>query len=178
MLAHASNLCDSVPQDVQPLGPTRFAHLKFWVIISTAPCSIAVSMRYLLLFLCTLFQMNSITDQRQRRASPLGLSSSSHHSIRARQTLDSIYQIIITNIMSIAYGPESQRVTCPSCSALIKTVTHDKAGLLTYLVCACICFTVVGVLGCCLIPFCCRGCKDIEHYCPNCRSYLGVYKRI
>lgn len=34
------------------------------------------------------------------------------------------------------------------------------------------------VFGCCFVPFCVYECQDIEHFCPNCRRILGVYRRI
>ena len=33
-------------------------------------------------------------------------------------------------------------------------------------------------LGCCLIPFCLDGCKDVIHSCPNCHARLGSYRRM
>ncbi|KAK2553668.1 Lipopolysaccharide-induced tumor necrosis factor-alpha factor-like protein [Acropora cervicornis] len=32
--------------------------------------------------------------------------------------------------------------------------------------------------GCCLIPFCLDGCKDVIHSCPNCHSRLGCFRRM
>lgn len=34
------------------------------------------------------------------------------------------------------------------------------------------------VLGCCFVPFCVYECQDVEHFCPNCRRILGVFRRI
>lgn len=34
------------------------------------------------------------------------------------------------------------------------------------------------VFGCCFVPFCVYELQDIEHFCPNCRRILGVYRRI
>ncbi|CAH0546768.1 unnamed protein product [Brassicogethes aeneus] len=31
--------------------------------------------------------------------------------------------------------------------------------------------------GCCLIPCFMEKCRNVDHICPNCRSYLGTYKR-
>lgn len=34
------------------------------------------------------------------------------------------------------------------------------------------------VFGCCFVPFCVYECQDVEHFCPNCRRLLGVFRRI
>ena len=34
-----------------------------------------------------------------------------------------------------------------------------------------------GFLGCCLLPFCIDGLKDVEHMCPNCGKVCGVCRR-
>lgn len=33
-------------------------------------------------------------------------------------------------------------------------------------------------LGCCLIPFCINGAKDVVHSCPNCQRMVGRYTRM
>lgn len=32
-------------------------------------------------------------------------------------------------------------------------------------------------LGCCLIPCCIDECMDVHHNCPNCKAYLGRFRR-
>jgi len=32
--------------------------------------------------------------------------------------------------------------------------------------------------GCCLIPLCVDGLKDVDHICPNCNYTVGKYKRL
>ena len=34
------------------------------------------------------------------------------------------------------------------------------------------------VIGCCFIPFCIDDMKDVTHTCPNCRTVLGIYRRL
>lgn len=50
-------------------------------------------------------------------------------------------------------------------------------GMLTWLAVGGIAF-FGGIFGCCLIPFCIDGCKDVEHVCPNCKAVVGVYRRM
>lgn len=75
------------------------------------------------------------------------------------------------------FGPYPMRVICPICNAHIMTETHSTPGLLTYVLSGALCF-LAGYLLCCLIPWCVRECKDIEHRCPSCQHKLGLFKRI
>lgn len=69
------------------------------------------------------------------------------------------------------------RTTCPQCRADILTATYYETGTMTWLVAGILCF--VGLfMGCCLIPFCIDGCKDVVHSCPSCRCTLGRYNRM
>uniref|UniRef100_A0A914DYP4 LITAF domain-containing protein n=1 Tax=Acrobeloides nanus TaxID=290746 RepID=A0A914DYP4_9BILA len=76
-----------------------------------------------------------------------------------------------------SFGPKSIQMTCPHCHQQVVTRVKYNPGLLTWLlVGGCIVFGFW--LGCCLIPLCIDDCQDVEHFCPNCKSYLGQYKRI
>ncbi|CAG9802928.1 unnamed protein product [Chironomus riparius] len=72
-------------------------------------------------------------------------------------------------------GPNPQAMTCPVCQAQIMTDVSDKAIAKTHGFAILIC-CLGGVLGCCLIPYCCSSCQGQEHACPNCRHSLGFYK--
>ncbi|XP_013883170.1 cell death-inducing p53-target protein 1 homolog [Austrofundulus limnaeus] len=67
------------------------------------------------------------------------------------------------------------QMLCPHCQNNVVTKISYKAGALTWIIC--------GVLGvflcwpCCLIPFCVKSCKDVEHSCPTCNQVLHIYKR-
>ncbi|XP_077173029.1 lipopolysaccharide-induced tumor necrosis factor-alpha factor homolog [Paroedura picta] len=66
---------------------------------------------------------------------------------------------------------------CPCCRQIITTEVTFRVGTLNYAVCSCLC--VVGCcLGCCLVPFFCKCCKDVDHYCPCCGYHIYRYKRI
>ncbi|VDL20005.1 unnamed protein product [Hymenolepis diminuta] len=71
----------------------------------------------------------------------------------------------------------SQQMVCPRCNRVVMSKTDSKVGTVTWLA-SCLIFFLGGPLLCCLIPFCCRKCKNIEHKCPNCGAELGLFKRI
>ena len=68
-------------------------------------------------------------------------------------------------------------MVCSACHATITTSTYFTAGACTWL--ACLGLFFIGCSGgCCLIPFCVDGCKDVEHRCPNCQKIVGRYGRL
>ncbi|XP_037046421.1 lipopolysaccharide-induced tumor necrosis factor-alpha factor homolog [Bradysia coprophila] len=70
-------------------------------------------------------------------------------------------------------GPESTMVTCPSCRASVRTqVRHEsttKTHLIALLLCVCFCWP------CICVPYCVDSCKNANHYCPSCGSFIGSY---
>nr|ALG36745.1 lipopolysaccharide-induced tumor necrosis factor-alpha factor 1 [Brachionus koreanus] len=69
-------------------------------------------------------------------------------------------------------GKNPSHVVCPQCKAQVVTRVNYKTGGGTWLICLGLC--LIGcTLGCQFIPFCVDSCKDSEHYCPNCNTYLG-----
>uniref|UniRef100_A0AC34GTW8 LITAF domain-containing protein n=1 Tax=Panagrolaimus sp. ES5 TaxID=591445 RepID=A0AC34GTW8_9BILA len=75
------------------------------------------------------------------------------------------------------FDAEPVIMTCPNCQKLIETNINHTVGLLSWLGCLG-CVLLDCTAGCCLLPFCIKGCKDVEHYCSNCKSFLGKYKRL
>ncbi|XP_028171764.1 lipopolysaccharide-induced tumor necrosis factor-alpha factor homolog [Ostrinia nubilalis] len=71
-------------------------------------------------------------------------------------------------------GPDEMAVTCPSCLATVTTRVERKASTKTHMIALaiCVCF---GCL-CAWIPYCKNSCRNADHYCPNCDSYLGTYQ--
>ncbi|XP_033750577.1 LITAF domain-containing protein-like isoform X2 [Pecten maximus] len=68
-------------------------------------------------------------------------------------------------------------MSCPFCQAQIVTTTTYVTGTLAWLICGIL--ILLGFwLGCCLIPFCLNGCKDVVHTCPNCRQQVGKFSRM
>jgi hypothetical protein len=81
---------------------------------------------------------------------------------------------IVTTIIPV--GPRSTHMVCPHCHAEILTATKTTPGLIAY-----ISGTLIAVLGCfwgcCLIPCCFDECMDVHHTCPNCKAFLGRFRR-
>lgn len=75
-----------------------------------------------------------------------------------------------------SWGPHPVAVSCPYCEAFVTTRLCPQPGLLTWLVCSGM--VMLGCVPCCFLPFCVYECQDVEHFCPNCRRILGVYRRI
>lgn len=74
---------------------------------------------------------------------------------------------------TINYGFTPMPVVCPICGVAGITVTRSKITLCTHL-CA-----VLMCLFCCWLcvplPYLLNSCKDVYHYCGNCRNLLGMY---
>ncbi|KAF8566691.1 hypothetical protein P879_01328 [Paragonimus westermani] len=88
-----------------------------------------------------------------------------------------ISQPIAANFTTPSLAPHAFDTYCGRCETNIFTSIEYKNGPLTWILCVVIAI-FGGILGCCLIPFCCRDCQDVEHTCPRCRQFLGIYKRI
>ncbi|XP_037906736.1 cell death-inducing p53-target protein 1 [Hermetia illucens] len=81
---------------------------------------------------------------------------------------------IVTTVVPI--GRHSTHMICPSCNAEIETSTRTEPGLIAYM--SGFVIALLGCwLGCCLIPCCIDECMDVHHTCPNCKAYLGRYRR-
>eukprot|EP00112_Aurelia_sp_Birch-Aquarium-sp1_P021782 Seg5942.1 transcript_id=Seg5942.1/GoldUCD/mRNA.D3Y31 product="Lipopolysaccharide-induced tumor necrosis factor-alpha factor" protein_id=Seg5942.1/GoldUCD/D3Y31 len=77
----------------------------------------------------------------------------------------------------ISFGPYPAAMTCPHCHASIVTAISYSEGLLVWLMVGMLC--IVGLwVGCCLIPLCVPGLKDVTHSCPSCNAVLGHHKRM
>lgn len=81
--------------------------------------------------------------------------------------------IILQNVLH----EDPAQMRCPGCGADIITQIRYENGTVTYLAAGLMC--IVGLwLGCCLIPFCINGAKDVVHSCPNCLRMVGRYNRM
>lgn len=75
---------------------------------------------------------------------------------------------------SLPVGPKPANMCCPACHRDIRTTTVSESQSCAHIACV-----VLFLLGCCLcscIPYCMDSCKNVRHTCPNCKTYLGMYK--
>ncbi|KAG8145439.1 hypothetical protein E2320_011971 [Naja naja] len=73
--------------------------------------------------------------------------------------MDSSPPVVVAGIFS----SKPASTICPCCRQIITTEVVFRVGC---------------CLGCCLIPFMSKCCKDVDHYCPCCRYHIYRYKRI
>ncbi|XP_055319438.1 lipopolysaccharide-induced tumor necrosis factor-alpha factor homolog isoform X2 [Sitodiplosis mosellana] len=85
------------------------------------------------------------------------------------------YPQIPTAVNVITVGPESSRVTCPSCYASVQTKVENESTTRTHIVALLLC--VFLCWPCVCVPYCMDSCKNRNHYCPNCNAYIGTYKQ-
>ncbi|XP_050432165.1 LITAF domain-containing protein-like [Adelges cooleyi] len=81
---------------------------------------------------------------------------------------------IITTVVPV--GPHSTRMVCISCRREITTHTAKKPSIMAY-VSSVVCCAFGCFWGPCLIPFCMDSCMNVEHKCPECKTFLGQYRR-
>ncbi|KAM3916558.1 LITAF domain-containing protein-like isoform 1-T2 [Leptodactylus fuscus] len=85
--------------------------------------------------------------------------------------------VTTTVVMGTSFTDTPASCTCPVCRQNVVSRIEYNTGLLTWLIFGIL--LLIGCwLGCCLIPFCVDGCKDVDHYCPNCNHHLSKYKRL
>ncbi|VVC90766.1 unnamed protein product [Leptidea sinapis] len=65
-------------------------------------------------------------------------------------------------------------VMCPECGYTGMTTVTCKITLCTHLCAFLLCIFLCWV--CVPLPYVLRSCKDVYHYCRNCRSFLGLYR--
>ncbi|KAG9334991.1 hypothetical protein JZ751_006214 [Albula glossodonta] len=82
---------------------------------------------------------------------------------------------VITDVENLP--PFSSKTQCPSCEGYVSTEIFYRVGSATWLLC--FVATILGcVAGCCVIPFCFEGTKDIGHRCPKCQKEIHVIQRL
>jgi lipopolysaccharide-induced tumor necrosis factor-alpha factor len=91
------------------------------------------------------------------------------------ESIPNTYVLQINPVVKLGEIPV--RCTCGYCRALIVTHVKRTPGLLVWI----LCFILILFgcwLGCCLIPFCIRDLQNVQHYCPNCKGFIGEYRII
>ncbi|KAG5280178.1 hypothetical protein AALO_G00085890 [Alosa alosa] len=73
--------------------------------------------------------------------------------------------------------PYPAKTQCPYCYAFVTTEITHTVGPVVWLVCT-MSFLVGCAAGCCLLPFCIKNFKDVNHKCPKCRSFLHTVKKL
>ncbi|CAH2083460.1 unnamed protein product [Euphydryas editha] len=64
-------------------------------------------------------------------------------------------------------------IVCPECGYAGISMVASKITLCTHLCAIVLCLLCCWI--CAPLPYVLRSCKDVYHYCRNCRSYLGMY---
>lgn len=71
------------------------------------------------------------------------------------------------------FGFTPMPILCPECGFTGMTVVASKITLSTHLCAIILCLLCCWV--CAPLPYVLRSCKDVYHYCRNCRNFLGMY---
>ena len=79
-----------------------------------------------------------------------------------------------TIIVTPQVGPDPSMMTCPSCRQTVVTRMEYEPSTRTHVMAGLCC--LFGCWLCCWMPYCMDSCRNGNHYCPSCGSYLGTYK--
>ncbi|XP_011182061.1 lipopolysaccharide-induced tumor necrosis factor-alpha factor homolog [Zeugodacus cucurbitae] len=69
-------------------------------------------------------------------------------------------------------GPESTQVRCPQCKCTVKTTVRYRSTTKTHIVCILLSWTCC----CCCLPYCMNSCRNANHFCPMCGTFIGTYE--
>ncbi|KAI1706867.1 LITAF-like zinc ribbon domain-containing protein [Ditylenchus destructor] len=107
------------------------------------------------------FLSSSTKNYRQLRSDPLNYRALTQH-------LDLKMPAVV--MVGAPVGPDPVPLKCPSCNAQVVSSVNRRAGGFAWVMCILLspCF--------CWIPWCCSGCLDAHHNCPNCGAYLRKHR--
>ncbi|KAF9416900.1 hypothetical protein HW555_005903 [Spodoptera exigua] len=71
------------------------------------------------------------------------------------------------------FGFTSMPMVCPECGYTGMTVVTSRITICTHLCAFILCLLCCWI--CAPLPYILKSCKDVYHYCRNCRSFLGMY---
>ncbi|XP_018798537.1 PREDICTED: lipopolysaccharide-induced tumor necrosis factor-alpha factor homolog [Bactrocera latifrons] len=69
-------------------------------------------------------------------------------------------------------GPESTQLRCPQCKCTVKTNVRYRSTTKTHLACILLSWTCC----CCCLPYCMNSCRNANHFCPMCGTFIGTYQ--
>ncbi|XP_022907865.2 uncharacterized protein [Onthophagus taurus] len=84
------------------------------------------------------------------------------------------YRPVLVDSGNLLWGPDPMPAACQRCGTYIITQTTNQRSNMTHFAALALC--ICGCWPCCLLPYCMNSCKNTYHYCPNCNSYLGMYR--
>ncbi|KAK3090832.1 hypothetical protein FSP39_014995 [Pinctada imbricata] len=82
-----------------------------------------------------------------------------------------------SQIAIIDLKAEPVELKCPQCNMIGKTEIIYVNGSLSWITCLIMLWFGL-ILGCFLLPFCVKGCKDCVHKCSSCGHVFGKYRRL
>lgn len=74
----------------------------------------------------------------------------------------------------INMGPGPTGTVCPTCNKSIVTRVEYVSNNRTHIVSAALC-VLAGCCCGCFVPYCINSCKTANHYCPQCRAFIGTH---
>ncbi|CAH2099980.1 unnamed protein product [Euphydryas editha] len=79
-----------------------------------------------------------------------------------------------TTTTNIKMGPGPTGTVCPTCNKSIVTRVEYVSNNRTHIVSAALCILAGCCCGC-FVPYCINSCKTANHYCPQCRAFIGTH---
>jgi len=85
-------------------------------------------------------------------------------------------QVPVAMVPTVMAGSHPMHMMCPHCHAEVDSSVRASPSSTAWI--AGLLIALFGCwMGCCLIPCCMDECMDKEHFCPNCKAFLGRYRR-
>lgn len=77
-------------------------------------------------------------------------------------------------IGDISLGSGPMTLKCPHCNTVMKTVVQREYSAMQHVFCGVL--FLVGCWICSCIPYCMDSLYALNHYCSNCKVFIGRYK--
>ncbi|XP_028038743.1 lipopolysaccharide-induced tumor necrosis factor-alpha factor homolog isoform X1 [Bombyx mandarina] len=71
-------------------------------------------------------------------------------------------------------GPGPTGTTCQTCNKTVVTRVDYVPNNRTHIISAALCILAGCCCGC-FVPYCMRSCKTANHYCPQCKAFVGAF---